>query len=148
MPRQCMHWGWVNNGTKWFDWIYMVFSVVLALRFILMCFAHGHVHFRYLWEYYHSYETSHTETQLTLSRFIINIWYFYPYHNTFMSEIWAFCLFVMVCHEFFWTADTRSTYDSPPKVYTKTPVKWLPHLFLRKMDWLSRPYLASFIQHV
>ncbi len=44
--------------------------------------------------------------------------------------------------------DTRCTYSPPPNVYTKTPVKLLPHLFLRKMDWLSHTYLASFIQHV
>lgn len=33
-------------------------------------------------------------------------------------------------------------------MYIQTPVKLLPHLFLRKMDWLSLAYLASFIQHV
>lgn len=27
------------------------------------------------------------EAQWKLSRFIMNIWFFYPYHNTFMSEI-------------------------------------------------------------
>ena len=46
------------------------------------------------------------------------------------------------------TVDTGSTYDPPPNVYTKTPVKLLHHLFLTKMEWLSNAYLASFIQHV
>lgn len=34
------------------------------------------------------------------------------------------------------TADTRSTYDPPPNVYTETLVKLSPHLFLRTMEWL------------
>lgn len=57
-----------------------------------------------------------------------------------MLEIWALSLFVMVCHEFFLTADTRSTYD-PLDVYREAPVKLFPHLFLQKMDWLSNAYL-------
>lgn len=42
----------------------------------------------------------------------------------------------------------RHLRSSSKCIYTKTPVKLLAHLFLRKMDWLLQTYLASFIQHV
>lgn len=139
------HWhkmaGWLNT---------FIFVVVSTLTFILICFGGGNVPTGCLWEYYRITSEipllkptwHYLDLLLTAGIFIPIIIPSCQRYEHCVSLWWFAMIFVI-------RVDTKSSYMILLQMYIqKTLVKLLPHLLLRKMDWLSHTYLDSYTQYI
>lgn len=123
--------------------------LALALALILMHFAHEHIlPLGSLLRKPHKISLMSFRCNLNL---LSTSGSFIPHHhNTFMSEIWAFCLFVMVFPRILFNGGDKKHLRSSECIYREACKTIPPHLFLRergkKTDRLSNAYLYSFFK--